>query len=137
MRVEVEGVTTTRSLQGVTCTERAAASQTRISLEASPDAIIFPQGEYATCLSRAPFYSLFSLSDQSRCQANMAHVKQSKPDSGLGFQVKVLKTFQVAPCSLRCGADEDFLGRNPGHDHFPAGRVRNLFERCAKVRIRF
>ena len=32
--------------------------------------------------------------------ANMAHIKQSRPDAGLGFQVKVLKSFQVVPfCS--------------------------------------
>ena len=30
----------------------------------------------------------------------MAHVRQSRPDSGLGFQVKVPKTFQVVPSSL-------------------------------------
>ena len=27
-----------------------------------------------------------------RCRANMAHTRQSRPDSGLEFQVKVLKT---------------------------------------------
>ena len=32
----------------------------------------------------------------------MAHVRQSRPDSGLGFQAKVLKTFQSVPCSLGC-----------------------------------
>jgi len=25
---------------------------------------------------------------QGRCRANMAHIRQPKPDSGLGFQVK-------------------------------------------------
>jgi len=30
----------------------------------------------------------------------MAHVRQSRPDSGLDFQVKVLKTFAGAPSSL-------------------------------------
>ena len=33
----------------------------------------------------------------TRFQANMAHVR---PDSGLGSQVKVLKTFQGVPSSL-------------------------------------
>jgi len=28
-----------------------------------------------------------------RCRENVAHVRQSRPDSGLGFQVKVLNTF--------------------------------------------
>ena len=36
----------------VTCTERLAASQMRISLQAFLDATIFPQGEYATCLQQ-------------------------------------------------------------------------------------
>jgi len=27
------------------------------------------------------------------CRANMAHIRQSKPNSGLGFQVKVPATF--------------------------------------------
>ena len=30
----------------------------------------------------------------------MAHVRQSRPDSGLGFQIKVLETFLVVPSSL-------------------------------------
>ena len=35
-----------------------------------------------------------------RCRANMAHLRQSRPESGLGFQVNVLKTFQAVPSSL-------------------------------------
>ena len=31
--------------------------------------------------------------------ANMAHIRQSRPDSGLAFEVKALKTFAVFPCS--------------------------------------
>jgi len=30
---------------------------------------------------------------RNRCRANMAHIRQSRPDSSLGFQVKVLKPF--------------------------------------------
>ena len=33
----------------------------------------------------------------------MAHMRQSRPYSGLGFPVRVLKTFQVGPSSLRSG----------------------------------
>ena len=33
----------------------------------------------------------------------MAHIRQSRPDSGLGFHVKVLKIFQVVPSSLGSG----------------------------------
>ena len=38
-----------------------------------------------------------------RCRANMAHTSPSVPDSGLGSQVKVLKTFSAAPSSLGNG----------------------------------
>ena len=31
---------------------------------------------------------------------NMAHIRQSRPDSGIVFEVKVLKTLQVVPSSL-------------------------------------
>ena len=31
--------------------------------------------------------------------ANMAHMRQSRPDSGLAFKVKVLKIIQVVPSS--------------------------------------
>ena len=30
----------------------------------------------------------------------MAHIRQSRPDSGLGFQVKAPKIFQAVPSSL-------------------------------------
>ena len=33
----------------------------------------------------------------------MAHIRQSRPDSGLGFHVKVLQTFQVVPSSFGGG----------------------------------
>ena len=35
-----------------------------------------------------------------RCRANMAHIKQSRPDAGLGFQVMVLETFEFVPSSF-------------------------------------
>jgi len=39
-------------------------------------------------------------------RVNMAHIRQSRPDSGLGIrhvQVKVFKGFQVVPSSLASG----------------------------------
>jgi len=36
-------------------------------------------------------------------RANMAHVRLSRPDSGVGYQVKVLKAVYVAPPSPRSG----------------------------------
>ena len=34
----------------------------------------------------------------------MAHIRQSRPDYGLGLQVKVVKTVKVVPFSLGSGA---------------------------------
>jgi len=38
-----------------------------------------------------------------RCRANVAHIRQSRPDAGLAFQVKFLKMFQCVPSSLGSG----------------------------------
>jgi len=38
-----------------------------------------------------------------RPRANMAHIRQSRPDSGPGVQVKALDTVQVFPSSLDSG----------------------------------
>jgi len=38
-----------------------------------------------------------------RCRENMAHMRPSRPDSGLGFPGKVLETFQVVPVPLGSG----------------------------------
>ena len=40
----------------------------------------------------------------ARCRANMPHISQSWPHSGLGFQGKVLKTLPVVPSWLGSGA---------------------------------
>ena len=37
------------------------------------------------------------------CRANSAHVRQSRADSGLGHQAKVLRTFKAVPSSLGSG----------------------------------
>ena len=44
---------------------------------------------------------------QVRCPANSAHIRQSGPDSGLGFQAKFIETFEVVPFSLGSGQEED------------------------------
>ena len=33
---------------------------------------------------------------QCRCRENMAYIRQSGPDSGVDFQVKVIKTFKCS-----------------------------------------
>ena len=39
----------------------------------------------------------------------MAHMKRSRPDSGLGFQLKVLETFQAVTSLLGSGGGGAFL----------------------------
>jgi len=46
--------------------------------------------------------------------SNVAHVRQPRPDSGLGFQPTALKTFEVVPLSL--GGDQG-RGQSPPHLH--------------------
>ena len=55
--------------------------------------------------SRQPLPGFHCVRGQPRCQANMAHATQSGPDSGLGFQVKNLKTY-VVPSPLGSGKVE-------------------------------
>jgi len=40
---------------------------------------------------------------EGRCRANVAHIRQSRPNSGPGFQTKVLKNIKVVPSSLGSG----------------------------------
>ena len=40
---------------------------------------------------------------QVESRANMAHIRQSRPDSGLGFQANALKTVEGVPFSLGSG----------------------------------
>ena len=43
-----------------------------------------------------------------RCPANMAHLRQSRPDSGLAFQVNILRIFEVVPFSVGGGTAGHF-----------------------------
>ena len=43
------------------------------------------------------------LVSKRRCRANLAHIRQSRPDSGLGFRLTVRKPFQLASSSLASG----------------------------------
>jgi len=52
------------------------------------------------CTLRCPQRPYTHSESPCRCTANMAHVRQSRPDSGLGFQLKVLKPFEAVPSSL-------------------------------------
>jgi len=60
------------------------------------------------------------IEEPSGYRANMAHVTQPRPDSSLGFQIKLLDTFKYVPSSLgsgervRRGASETGLGKQDG-----------------------
>ena len=62
-------------------------------------------------------------SQHSRCRANVAHTRQSRPDYGPGLKAKALKTFQVLPSSLGSGPK--------GKQHQPTAEP---FERLASSR---
>ena len=47
----------------------------------------------------------YELVSPIRCQENSTHLRQSRPASGPGFQVKVPKNFQGVPASLGSGLD--------------------------------
>jgi len=55
-------------------------------------------------MSRGAALTLFGGWMFHRCRANSAHVRQSLPDYGLGFQVKILEPFEVFPSALGSGA---------------------------------
>ena len=48
-------------------------------------------------------------SAQSCCRANLAHINQSTPDSGIGVQVKMLKAFEVSPSLLASGRKRELF----------------------------
>ena len=57
----------------------------------------------------------------------MAHTRQPRPDSGLGFQAKVRETFHLVPSSLRSGG-----GSPPPSPRFDGtSRVPYFIEMCS------
>ena len=69
-----------------------------------------------------------------RCRANVAHTRQSRPDSGLGFLVKVLRTCQVVPSSL--GSGPPTLGHAPLRELRPSlSRAQGNFASRLPFRI--
>ena len=60
--------------------------------------------EFAAWLSRSGGKTRCSFPTYlSRCRANIAHTRQSRPASGLGFQVKVREAVFVVPFALGRG----------------------------------
>ena len=62
-----------------------------------------------------------------RCRAKVAHVTKSTPDSGLGFQVKVLDTFSGAPFSLGSGWEGQVLERSMSSENGTCKTVKARF----------
>ena len=58
---------------------------------------------YPTLKHARPTCACAACAARTRCRANMAHTRQSRPDYGLAFQVEVLLTFQDVPSSLGSG----------------------------------
>jgi len=48
-----------------------------------------------------------------RCRASMAHIRQSRPDSGLGFHAKSLKPFKLFPVRLAAVHMVEFCTLHP------------------------
>jgi hypothetical protein len=63
-----------------------------------------------------------------RCRANMAHIRQSRECSSLGFQVKVLKIFVPVPAPLGSG-QSIFSGDSP------ANQVRRKLQSSNSVSV--
>ena len=53
----------------------------------------------------------------------MVHIRQSRPDSGLGFQVKVLAPFSDVPSSLGSGALRNIVAHQELIDGGGAGNT--------------
>jgi len=70
------------------------------SLHLSSRARLSRQGIEGGALECAPLYTLFFF---HRCRANIAQIRQSRPDSELGSQVQFLKVFEVVPSWLGSG----------------------------------
>ena len=64
------------------------------------------------------------LASQGRCRANMAHIRQSRPDSGLGFHIEVLKIFSVVLSSRGSGLRKH--PDTPGPFQSPLGAATRL-----------
>ena len=96
------------------------------------------------------FPAVFSTRQEglNRCRANMAHIRQSRPYSGLGFEVKFRKPFQLVPSLLasgtKCSRSEGAPTAPPASaksippSHFSISRlsfqrVRKIFTRLGKL----
>ena len=59
-----------------------------------------------------------------RRRANMAHMRQQRPDYGHGFKLKVLTTVQVVPSALGSGIPQRYRGTSLIRKRTPPGPYR-------------
>jgi hypothetical protein len=64
--------------------------------------LINPEPQTSNLTPQTPTPKLHPV-PRTRFRANKAHVRQPRPDSGLGLQVEVFQTFDGIPSSLECG----------------------------------
>ena len=61
-----------------------------------------------------------------RCRANKAHIRQSRPDSDLGFHARVLTAFQVTPASLESGSSTLLARSTSDHSRMLRHPIKKL-----------
>ena len=54
----------------------------------------------------------------AQLSSNGAHIRPSRPDSGVGFQVEVIDTLEVVPLLARKGEDCFGIAKPDTHRHF-------------------
>jgi len=69
-----------------------------------------------------------SLQNLLHCRANSAHMRQSKPDFGLGWKMKVRTPFKVVPSSLGSGRIQFLISWRGGHP-------RGVHCRCVRRQV--
>jgi len=62
-----------------------------------------------------------------RCRANMAQIRQSRPDYGLGFLEKAIETSYTVSCSLFTRQRTSYLRRQLKHTYHSHKQMRETF----------
>jgi len=78
----------------------------------------------ATCQKSAFPEEILRRKSSRRYRANMAHIRQSRPEFGFCFWGKFLKTFQVVSSSLGSGTSLTCMANGPLHIFRNLGHAR-------------
>jgi hypothetical protein len=78
--------------------------------------------------------NVFGAGSTHCCRENMAHLKESRPDSGLGFQVKVHRTSKLSPLRSTAAVDNSdhrqrsrtagWFTQTEAHENFRRRRIQ-------------